>query len=215
MRKVGVIDYGSGNIFSLAKAVEKVGCDVLLISSPKQMSEVDRYLLPGVGAFGSVMQKLEYTGFNDALISVAQEGKPLLGICVGMQVLFDVSHEFGEQDGLGVLGGKVEKIPRLDTNGNQNRIPHIGWAGLIYEHGDGNGQLVGELFKSINDGASFYFVHSFAALPADEDISVAHTIYGGHPITGAVRKGMVFGTQFHPEKSGIAGLRLLDNFVRL
>ena len=215
MRKVGVIDYGSGNIFSLTRAVESVGRDVCLISSPKQMSKVDCYILPGVGAFGSVMQKLERTGFNDALISVAQEGKPLLGICVGMQVLFDVSHEFGERDGLGVLGGKVEKIPRLDINGNQNRIPHIGWSELNFEHGDGNGQLVGALFESINDGASFYFVHSFAALPDDEDISVAHTIYGGHLITGAVRKGMVFGTQFHPEKSGIAGLRLLDNFVSL
>ena len=214
MSKVGVIDYGSGNIFSLARAVEKVGCDVILISSPEQMNEVDRYILPGVGAFGSVMQKLEENGFNEALISVARQGKPLLGICVGMQVLFDVSHEFGEQEGLGVMGGEVEKIPLLDINGTQNRIPHIGWAELIYEHGDGNRQLVGELFESINNRASFYFVHSFAALPADEDISVAHTVYGGHPITGAVRKGMVFGTQFHPEKSGAAGLQLLDNFLR-
>ena len=214
MSKVGVIDYGSGNIFSLARAVEKVGCDVLLISSPEQMNEVDRYILPGVGAFGRVMQKLEDNGFNEALISVARQGKPLLGICVGMQVLFDVSHEFGEQEGLGVMGGEVRKIPLLDIDGTQNRIPHIGWAELIYEHRDGNRQLVGELFESINDQASFYFVHSFAALPADDNISVAHTVYGGHPITGAVRKGMVFGTQFHPEKSGAAGLQLLDNFLR-
>ena len=105
MSKVGVIDYGSGNIFSLARAVEKVGFDVFLISSPEQMSEVDRYILPGVGAFGSVMQKLEDNGFNEALISVARQGKPLLGICVGMQVLFDVSHEFGEQEGLGGAPG--------------------------------------------------------------------------------------------------------------
>lgn len=210
-----MIDYGSGNIFSLARAVEKIGYDVLLISSSKQMREVDRYILPGVGAFGNVMQKLENNGFNEALISVARQEKPLLGICVGMQVLFDVSHEFGEQEGLGIMEGEVKKIPHLDINGTQNRIPHIGWAELIYEHADANKELVGALFESINDGASFYFVHSYAALPVDEDISVAHTIYGGHPITGAVRKGMVFGTQFHPEKSGIAGLQLLDNFLRL
>ncbi len=215
MRKVGLIDYGSGNTFSLARAVEKVGCDVLLISSPEEMSKVDRYILPGVGAFGSVMQKLENKGFKEGLISVARQGKPLLGVCVGMQVLFDVSHEFGEQEGLGVIGGEVDKIPNLDINGSQIRIPHIGWAQLTYEHGDGNSPLIGELFETINDRASFYFVHSFAALPADENISVAHTIYGGHPITGAVRKGMVFGTQFHPEKSGIAGLQLLNNFLRL
>ena len=215
MSRIGIIDYGSGNIFSLFKAFERAGSEVNLISSHDQISDADKFVLPGVGAFGSVIQKLESTGFKEALNFLVEQKRPLLGICVGMQVLFDVSHEFGERDGLGVLGGKVEKIPRLDINGNQNRIPHIGWSELNFEHGDGNGQLVGELFESINDGASFYFIHSFAALPDDEDISVAHTIYGGHLITGAVRKGMVFGTQFHPEKSGIVGLRLLDNFVSL
>lgn len=215
MSKIGVIDYGSGNIYSLVKAFERVGGQVNLISSPDQISNADKFVLPGVGAFGSVMQKLESTGFKEALTCLVEQKRPLLGICVGMQVLFDVSYEFGEQEGLGIIRGKVEQLPAFDVSGVSNRIPHIGWSEVFHEVDEkicnsGNG-----LFKLINDRESFYFVHSFSAKPSEENISVTYTIFEGHSITAAVRKDMVFGTQFHPEKSGVAGLQLLENYANL
>ncbi len=213
MKKIGVLDYGSGNIHSLAMAVRKIGRDVDLITSPEQMWQVDNIILPGVGAFGRVMQKLKDKGFSDELIAIIRAKKPVLGICVGMQVLFEFSYEFGKQEGLGCLEGSVDEIPRYDINGNLNRIPHVGWSDLIYQREDEAVEGIGELFCSVNNYESFYFIHSFSVSPANSSISVAHTIYGGHVLTAAVRQGMLFGTQFHPEKSGSVGLKVLENFT--
>jgi len=215
MSEVGVIDYGSGNIFSIVKAFEYLDYKVALISSPDQIKYAHKLILPGVGAFGSVIHKLEDSGFRDAIIAATEAQIPFLGICVGMQVLFDCSSEFGDHRGLGLLKGTIEQIPKLDVDGNPNRIPHVGWAELSHSSDNVSTDGVGALFASINGDDSFYFVHSFAASPHGNEVSVAKTIYGGRPVTAAVRQGMVFGTQFHPEKSGMAGLKVLKNFACL
>lgn len=215
MTEIGIIDYGCGNIFSLQRAFAHLGHKVQLVKSQEQIESSDKLILPGVGAFASVVQKINDSGLKTAIVAAVKKRKPLLGICVGMQVLFESSTEFGKANGLCLLNGKVERLPGISTQGSQNRIPHIGWAELdafLQQEGKNNLET---LIAPISDYQSYYFVHSFCAVPQDPKVSVATIEFGGHRIVAAVAKDMLFGTQFHPEKSGQAGLTVLDKFARL
>ena len=198
---VGVIDYGVGNLFSLGCSLRAVGADCIVSSDPAVLSQADRLVLPGVGAFADAAKRLRDTGLDRMVLEEAERGKPILGICLGMQLLFDRSLEYGEHAGLGLIPGSV--VPIRDVIPANLKIPHIGWNALRFTRPC-------PLFKSVKEGDCVYFVHSFYA--ADCDDSVAATAEYGASLTAAVQKKNVFGCQFHPEKSGDVGLRILKAF---
>ncbi len=199
---VAIVDYGVGNLFSLKSSLDAIGVDVVVTSDADTIRSADRILLPGVGAFEDAARKLHETGLDHVVIEEAQNGKPLLGICLGMQMLFDKSFEYGEHRGLGLIPGEVrpiaEKIP------SDLKIPQIGWNALRMTRKS-------PLFKYIKDGDHVYFVHSYAAMQCDDAV-IADTEYGAY-LTAAVARDNVFGCQFHPEKSGDVGLAILRAFV--
>ena len=201
---IAVIDYGVGNLFSLCSSLEAIGAESVVTSSPDVIRRADRIILPGVGAFGDAAEKLFASGLADAVISEAAAGKPLLGICLGMQMLFDKSYEYGEYRGLGLIHGDIKPIS--DVIPSHFKIPHIGWNALNFV-GDKN-----EIFKYLSEGDFVYFVHSFYGANCNDVI--ATTDYG-YPLTAAVAKGNVYGCQFHPEKSGDVGLKILKAFAEL
>ena len=201
--KVFLINYGMGNLSSVKNTLEKLGVDAVITDNPADLHEADKVILPGVGSFGEGMQRLSSAGWIQALNSfVSQEKKPILGICLGMQMLATTGHEGGITDGLGFVPGKVE---RLDNIGCQLRIPHVGWNDVAYTSDD-------MLFESIPSASDFYFVHSYAFIPNNQSHLIATASYGVE-ITAAVRNGNVYGCQFHPEKSSKAGRHLLNNFL--
>jgi len=199
-----IIDYGVGNLFSLRCSLAAIGEEAAVSDSADGLRRADRLILPGVGAFGDAAEKLRGSGLDRAVLSEAAAGKPLLGICLGMQLLFERGLEYGEHAGLGLIPGVVRPIADVIPKGL--KIPHIGWNAL---------SLRGAcpLFSDTKDGAFVYFVHSYFADCGEEYVS-AYTDYGA-PLTAAVRRGNVYGCQFHPEKSGSAGLAILKNFCRL
>jgi glutamine amidotransferase len=201
--KVGIVDYGMGNLASVSRALAKLGVESFIAANPGELALADRTVLPGVGSFADGMARLVEHGWVQALREDVARGKPLLGICLGMQLLASSGSEWGRHAGLDLVPGEVT---RLDEMGCQLRVPHVGWNDL---HMDGHG---GELFEAIPDGSDFYFVHSFAfQAQAREDV-LAWVDYGIH-FAAAVRRGHVFGVQFHPEKSSRAGSRVLRNFI--
>lgn len=197
----GIIDYGVGNLFSLKSSLERLGIRAQVSSDEKFILSCDRVILPGVGAFGDAAQKLKQTGLNETVKQLAADGVPLLGICLGMQLLFDKSYEYGEHSGLGLIRGRVEYLGD-DISGL--KIPHIGWNSLNFVKNDC------PLFKYVDEGEYVYFVHSYHAKGCEE--SLVATSYYGANVTAAVSNGNVFGTQFHPEKSGSTGLKILKAF---
>ena len=197
---IAIIDYGMGNLHSVSKAIERLGYEAVLTSDPRAILEADGAILPGVGAFGDAMQNLRNTGLDEVTRYYAQSGKPLLGICLGMQLLFEESEEFGPAEGLGLLPGKVVRF-RGDF-----KIPHMGWNRLEFRQAS-------PLFAGLREEHA-YFVHSFHALPGREEDLLAVTDYHG-PVTAIVGRGNLFGMQFHPEKSGEIGMALLRNFLVL
>ena len=215
MKKIGIIDYGSGNIFSLAKAFQHLGCHVEIITSSDQLLLVDNLVLPGVGAFGKVMQKFEASGLKEVVCKDVKLGRPLLGICVGMQILFDVSDEFGKYKGLGLIAGNVEKISDKNVLGFSQCVPHIGWSALVQPQRKEKISRQKGLFTGLGEDEKFYFVHSYAAVPRASHHRVADTVYGGRRICAAVKHDNLYGTQFHPEKSGSIGLKVLSNFAKI
>ena len=196
-----LIDYGVGNLYSVAKAVASVGGDVKISNSVDDLKSAEKIILPGVGAFGDCMKNLAATGLIPEIKREVAGGKKILGICVGLQILFAGSEESPCVDGLKIFGGSVRKI-----RSNGLKIPHMGWNSVTF--GDS------KLFAGLSDNPYFYFVHSFHAAPADEKIIAATTSYG-EKVTAAVERDNIFATQFHPEKSGDVGLRVLKNFVEL
>ena len=202
---IAIIDYGVGNLFSLKSSFLKIGEIAEVTSDVEQIKNADRIILPGVGAFGDAAKKLRDSGLDKVVIESANSGKPLMGICLGMQLLFEKSYEYGEHDGLGLLSGKV--VPIQDSITDDLKIPHIGWNRLDFTKGKD------ELFKYINDGDFVYFVHSYYA--ADCEDSVIATTEYSVDLTAAVRRGNVCGCQFHPEKSGDVGLAILKAFCEL
>jgi glutamine amidotransferase len=197
---IAIIDYGMGNLHSVSKAVERLGCEMIVTSNPEQILASDGAILPGVGAFGDAMANLRETGLADTVKAYAASGKPLLGICLGMQLLFTESEEHGTHRGLGLLPGRVVRF-----QGNY-KIPHMGWNELSVVQPS-------PLFEGVEPG-HVYFVHSYHALPENESDLLAVADYH-QPVTAIVGRGSLFGMQFHPEKSGALGMALLQRFVDL
>lgn len=209
---VTVIDYGSGNLLSVARAFEHCGSQAHLTHNPADIENAERLVLPGVGAFGAGMQGLRERGVIDAIRRFAASGRPLLGICLGMQMLADASDEFGAHEGLGLIPGRVVAVPAHDLDGRSQKTPHIGWAELQPSLPTAWSDT---LLDGTAVGSAMYLVHSFHFVPALAAHRLAVCLYGGHPITAVVAAGNVVGCQFHPEKSGPAGLALLARFLRL
>ena len=201
---VAIVDYGVGNLFSLKSSFAAIGVEVTVTSDPEFLKNADSIVLPGVGAFEDAAKKLRNSGLDKVLIELAAEGKNLLGICLGMQLLFEKSYEYGEHKGLGLIKGSVKPIK--DVIPNELKIPHIGWNPLIYKRKS-------PLFSYINDGDCVYFVHSFYAADCADSV-VAVSEYGTE-LTAAVQNKNVFGCQFHPEKSGKVGLNILKAFAEM
>ena len=199
---IGLIDYGVGNLFSLASSFAAVGAEAEIVSDAEGLRRADRLILPGVGAFRDAADKLRATGLDRIVLEQAAAGKPLLGICLGMQMLFEKSYEYGEHEGLGLLKGSVKPI--RDVIPADFKIPHIGWNALRLTRPDC------PIFRDVRDGDHMYFVHSYHAADC-ADSTAAVTEYGGE-LTAAVWKENVFGCQFHPEKSGRVGLNILRAF---
>ncbi|MBQ4600786.1 MAG: imidazole glycerol phosphate synthase subunit HisH [Oscillospiraceae bacterium] len=201
---VGIIDYGVGNLFSLRSSLEAVGAEVFVSGDAAELARADRLVLPGVGAFEDAACKLRQTGMDKVVYAAAEQGKPLLGICLGMQMLFEESHEYGCHKGLGLLKGQVVAMEGMLPP--VLKIPHIGWNSL-------QKQRESRILSEISEGDFVYFVHSFHAVGCEA--SLAATTQYGIPITAAVEQGNVMGCQFHPEKSGGVGLAILKTFSRM
>lgn len=208
---VTVIDYGMGNLFSVAKAFEHCGAEVRVSNRYEHVLEADFLVLPGVGAFAKAMLELKKNNLDLAIKEYAHTGRPFLGICLGMQLMFDWSEEFGRNEGLGLLPGCVRAIERTDIYGNPHKIPHIGWAAI--ELPASHNQWQDSILSDTRINAGFYFVHSFTAVPARVEHRLADTYYGGRLISAAVNSENLNGCQFHPEKSGKEGLNIVKNFL--
>ena len=200
---IAIIDYQMGNLRSVQKGFERVGFAAEITSDPARLAAADKVVLPGVGAFGDAMAELRNRGLVEPIRDLIAAGKPFLGICLGLQLLFDVGFEGGEHAGLGVLRGKVVRF-ELPTG---FKVPHMGWN---------QGRFVrpAPVLDGLRDGTHFYFVHSYYVVPEDSDLVAIETTYG-HPFCAMVWRDNLFATQFHPEKSQADGLRLLRNFAKL
>ncbi len=208
---VTLIDYGIGNLLNTVRALEHCGASVTVIDKAEPSAlNVPRLILPGVGAFGDGMRELRARGFDDLIRRFAATGRPFLGICVGMQVMFDASEEMGEHAGLGLIAGRVRPVPATGVDGAPHRVPHIGWRPL-----QASRPWAGSLLSEVAPGERAYFVHSFSAHPADDAARLADVDYDGHRICAAVHLGNLHGCQFHPERSADAGLRMLRRFLAL
>ena len=200
---LAIVDYGVGNLFSLRSSFAAIGVEAVVSSDPAALRSADKIVLPGVGAFGDAARKLRESGLADVVIEEAKRGKPLLGICLGMQLLFDRSYEYGEHAGLGLIPGNVRPI--ADVIPGDYKIPHIGWNALHLKENP--------LWEHILPGDYVYFVHSFYAADCEDSV-IASAEYGA-ALTAAVARGNVFGCQFHPEKSGNVGLNILKAFCEM
>lgn len=211
-KKIVIVDYGVGNLLSVARAFEQCGAVVALEENASALADASRLILPGVGAFGDCINALRSKGLDEAVLTHVAKGRPLMGICVGMQMLFDGSEEFGHHTGLGIIPGLVEAIPQIDTEGKSLKVPHIGWSPLVKPEGRKTSWDQTPL-SAIAPGSAAYFVHSFHAQPVRTEHRIADALYGGRRITAAVHHESVFGTQFHPEKSGKTGLAMIGLFI--
>ena len=197
---IAIVDYGVGNLFSLKSSLDMIGAEAFVTGDAEEIKKAEKIILPGVGAFGDAANKLRETGLFEVIKEEAKNGKPIMGICLGMQMLFEKSYEYGEHEGLGLIKGEIRPIEEVIPK--NLKVPHIGWNAL---------KFTGEskLFKYIKDGDFVYFVHSYYGAECDSVIAVSD--YGA-PLTAAVEKGNVSGCQFHPEKSGEVGLKILKAF---
>jgi glutamine amidotransferase len=199
--KVAIVDYGAGNLRSVMSALRSIGCDAAIVESEEDTRSARAMILPGVGAAADTMENLRIRGLSDVVTRWIEAERPFMGICMGMQVLFAYSEEGGGQQCLGVIPGRVVRLP-------QNiKVPHMGWNQVRYTR-----EL--PIFRTVPDGSDFYFVHSYVAQPEDESVVAARTDYGS-PFCSAVQRGSLVATQFHPEKSGTLGLQLYKNFVEM
>jgi len=211
--QVTILDYGLCNLLNVARAFEALGEDVRLVSSAAEVEGAERLVVPGVGAFRDSIAEIRRLGFDDAIRAYISTGRPFLGICVGMQMLFDASEEFGEHAGLGILPGRVESVPAIATNGAAQRVPHIGWNELHAPAGRSWDETMLQGFAGKEPAV--YFVHSFAARPARNEDRLADCYYGGHALCAAVQRENIVATQFHLERSGQSGLDMLQGFLSL
>ena len=200
--RIAILDYGMGNLRSVEKALERVGAEVVRTPDPEVAERADGLILPGVGAFAKAMERVREQGLDELISRRVEEGRPAMGVCLGMQLLFDDSNELQGAEGLGLLHGSVEPI-----SANGYKVPHIGWSPVRWERES-------ELTDGLGDETPFYFVHSFIPRPSDQG-DVLGTAEYGERFACAVERPPLYGAQFHPEKSSAAGLRLLENFARI
>ena len=212
-RPVVVVDYGIGNLLSVTRALEFCGARVTVSDNPEVISSAERLLIPGVGAFADGMAELQQRSLVQPIQEYADLGRPLLGICLGMQLLFSESDEFGCCKGLNLLDGRVEAIPNQTSTGAWRKTPHIGWNEL--RRPPSRNGWGGTLFEGIQEGAAAYFVHSYAVVPTDPDVRLADCDHEGLAVSAAVQKEHICGCQFHPEKSGKYGLAIVKNFLSM
>ncbi|MCA1065134.1 imidazole glycerol phosphate synthase subunit HisH [Rossellomorea sp. AcN35-11] len=203
---IGIVDYGMGNLFSVSKALERLNVPYFISDQQKELLDADGLILPGVGAFKDAMKLLENTHLKETILTFAESGKPLLGICLGMQLLFENSRENGETKGLALLPGEVVHIPKQDSQGISYKVPHMGWNLLSY-------QKDSLLLEGLTEGY-VYFVHSYYVQEGSKDVTVASAGYAGVDIPAVVSRDNIYGMQFHPEKSGELGMKLLENFTK-
>ncbi|MBF0609657.1 MAG: imidazole glycerol phosphate synthase subunit HisH [Magnetococcales bacterium] len=213
MKRVTVVDYGLGNLLSVRRAFEQCGAEVTISHSPVTVEAADRLVVPGVGAFGKGMWGLRQNGLDLAIQQHVASGRPLLGICLGMQLLLDESDEFGVHAGLGLIPGRVIAIPAQGADGSSHPIPHMGWNALYSPPGSPSWQ--GTLLNGIAQGEYCYFVHSFMANPNHSSHRLADCQYNGIAISAVIAKENILGCQFHPEKSGTVGLAILNTFLSM
>ncbi len=199
---IAIVDYGVGNLFSLVSSLKAIGAEAIVTSDQNEIRKTDKIILPGVGAFGDAIDKLKKTGLDKVIIEEAQNGKDLMGICLGMQLLLEKSYEYGEHEGLALIKGSIKPI--ADVIPKDLKVPHIGWNSLKFK-GDKN-----KIFKYLKEGDFVYFVHSFYGADCEQNV-IATTDYGAF-LTAAVAKDNIYGCQFHPEKSGEVGLKILKAF---
>lgn len=211
--KVTIIDYGLSNLLSVQHGFRHFGAETEVVNTPEAVLAAGALVLPGVGAFRDGMAGLARLGLVEPIRQKAAEGTPLLGICLGMQMLFDESEEFGSHPGLGLIPGRVVRIPDTAADGAPQRVPHISWAPLY--PAAGRADFAGTALAGVTPGQECYFIHSYEAKPAHDADRLADTLYGGRPVCAAAQHGSVLGTQFHPEKSGPVGLTILEEYLAL
>lgn len=211
--EVILIDYGVGNLLSVRRALESCGASVIVTSDPAVVVQAKRIVLPGVGAFCNAMKSLRSLGLVDAIHELERKNIPLLGICLGMQLLLDESEEFGVNKGLGLISGSVIPIPNKTIYGQSLKLPNIGWRPLEYACSENQWQ--NSVLEDNRAGEYTYFVHSYMAITKDSEATIANCNYGGNIIAAVIKKKQIFGCQFHPEKSGKVGLKILKKFISL
>jgi imidazole glycerol-phosphate synthase subunit HisH len=209
---VAVIDYGMGNLLSVRRGLERCGAEVTVTSDPAEILSTPRVLLPGVGAFAVAMEELCHRDLDEVVREVASQGKPLLGICLGMQMLVDQSEEFGITAGLGLLSGDVVPIPKESTEGQPTKVPHIGWNSLIPPQ---DRDWHGTVLQKLQPQNAVYFVHSYMVRLTEPGDQIASCLFEGHSVAAVIGKDNIHGCQFHPEKSGEIGLDVLRQFLLL
>jgi glutamine amidotransferase len=219
MPEVVVIDYGMGNLYSIKRALEHLGARPTVSGDPAELAEAPRAILPGVGAFGQAMAGLAGSGLDAAIAEYAASGRPLLGICLGMQLLMESSQEFGPHQGLGLIPGRVVRFREAQNGGPRYKIPQIGWNRLELPAGaDGDGGRPrlwrDTVLEGLAPGSFFYFVHSYVCVPQDPAWVLAESVYGRDRFCSVVRRANVAGCQFHPERSAELGLAIYQNFLR-
>jgi glutamine amidotransferase len=222
--KVAIVDYGMGNLFSVGHAFENVGASTTVTSSKAEILDADIVVLPGVGAFGDAMDSLRKLDLVGPIIDIAASGKPLIGVCLGMELLMTTSPEFGAYQGLDVVQGAVVPFPRESADAARFKVPHVGWSRIYRESGteqmeEGDGTSVrpwqNPAFDGVGDREYMYFVHSLYCEPEDPAVVTSYSLYGGVEFCSSFRQGNVFGYQFHPERSGPAGLKMYANLVSM
>lgn len=212
--KVTILDYGMCNLLNVARALQHVGADVTVTEDAKVAAAANRLIVPGVGAFSDSVREVKSRGFDNLIRSFIESERPFLGICVGMQMLFEASEEFGIHEGLAILPGRVKAVPNVTLEGDIQRVPHIGWNTLV-EPALGRNWQNTLLDNFAGENPAVYFVHSFAADPTDPSDRLADCIYGGHRICASVQRNNIMATQFHPERSGLIGLETLKHFTHM
>ena len=211
-KTIAIIDYDLGNLFSVKQACDQFGYNTIVTDKIERISSADALILPGVGSFGTAMRNLNKKKLIEPLIRFANSGKPFIGICLGMQLLFSESNEFGLTKGLGLIPGKVIQIPNSSKKGNKIKVPHMGWNSLILSEGISNWK--GSILQANHPQEEVYFTHSYMGVPSDKNNRLADCIYGDHRISAVVKNKNIIGCQFHPEKSGKSGLEILKQFIR-
>ncbi|MBC3888238.1 imidazole glycerol phosphate synthase subunit HisH [Acetobacterium paludosum] len=214
MPKVKIVDYGMGNILSVQRSFEHCGAEVDVVSEAKSILNADYLVLPGVGAFGNAMNELEKLDLIYPIQQFCKKGNPFLGICLGMQMMMDGSEEFGYSKGLGLIPGSVVQIENTTIDNESQKVPHVGWNEILVPHGKDSLLWNNSILNGIEENETMYFVHSYTAKP-QEQFRLADSYYGGRRIAAVIKKDHLYGCQFHPEKSGTSGLKIIRNFIEL